>query len=106
MKLRLVVAAAALLLVSLTAVAPASAQYVGGSPPKAGPVAKPTFQAQGLGSPVKVEVGGASQTARTTSRLAVTGADIAQMVLIGGAFLVGGSVLVRRSRRRVPARAL
>lgn len=48
--------------------------------------------------------GGASQVAGTqTSRaggLAVTGADVAQLGAMGVALVAGGTVLVRRSRRR------
>ncbi len=94
MKIRVVLAAAALVLVSMMAASPASAQYVGGTPPAAGPVVKPVV-VQGAPTPVKVQTGRATQARRS---VAVTGADIAQMVLIGGAFVVGGAVLVRRSR--------
>lgn len=48
--------------------------------------------------------GGGSQVAGTqTSRaggLAVTGADVAQLGVMGVALVAGGTVLVRRSRRR------
>ena len=98
MKVRLILAAAALVFVSAMAVAPASAQYVGGEPPKAGPVAGPSAEVDDTGVSVGVEVG---RTVQTTSRFALTGADIAQMVLIAGALVLGGAVLVRQGRRRV-----
>ena len=97
MKVRLILAAAALVLVSAMAVAPASAQYVGGTPPKAGPVAVPTVEVAEKVTPVEVQVG---RTGRVT-RFALTGADIAQMVLIAGALVGGGAFLVRQGRRRV-----
>ena len=96
MKVRLTFAAAAVLLVGMLTALPASAQYVGGQPPAAGPVAGPTVEVQGKAAPVNVQVG------RTTrvGGFALTGADIAQMVLLGGGFLVVGAFLVRRTRRR------
>ncbi len=96
MKVRLILAAAAVLLVGVLTTMPASAQYVGGTPPAAGPVAVPTVEVQRKAVPVKVDVG---RTVRV-SRFALTGADIAQMVLIGGVFLVAGAVIVRQTRRR------
>lgn len=96
MKVRLAVAAAAVLFVGMLTTMPASAQYVGGKAPTAGPVAVPTVEVQGKAAPAKVEVG---RTVRVT-RFALTGADIAQMVLIGGVVLVAGAVLVRQTRRR------
>ncbi len=97
MRIRVVLAAAALLVVSLMAASPASAQYVGGTPPAAGPVVSPVV-VKGAPSPVRVQAGRATQPRRA---VAVTGADIAQMVLIGGAFVIGGTVLIRQTRRRV-----
>ncbi len=112
MKIRVVLAAAALLVVSLMAASPASAQYVGGTPPELGPVVNPVVlvpaapspaRVQAVPSPVRVQAGRVTQARPTQARraVAVTGADIAQMVLIGGAFVIGGAVLVRQSRRRV-----
>lgn len=98
MRIRAIVAAA-LVVVGGMAVSPASAQYVGGTPPSAGAVVKPVPAAPTSATPVKVQTGGSTQAARPRS-FPVTGADIVQMVLIGGAFLVGGTFLVRRSRRR------
>ncbi len=97
MKVRLILAAAADLFVSAMAVTPASAQYVGGTPPKAGPVAVPTVEVAETVTPVEVQVGRTSRV----SRFALTGADIAQMVLIAGVFVLGGAVLLRQGRRRV-----
>jgi hypothetical protein len=102
MKVRLVLTAAAVLFAGVVAAMPASAQYVGGVPPAAGPVAAPTadvapkVKVQVVAKPVEVEVG---RVERVT-RFAITGADIAQLVLIGGVFVVGGAVLVRQGRRR------
>jgi hypothetical protein len=97
MKVRLIFAAAAVLFVGMLTTLPASAQYVGGSPPAAGPVAGPTAPVQGGATPVDVQAG------RTVhaSRFALTGADIAQLVVVGGVFVLGGAVLVRQGRRRV-----
>ena len=103
MKVRLVVAAAAVLFVGVLMVAPASAQYIGGEVPKAGPVAghkavgPVVVKTKQVTTPVDVHVG---RTVPTT-RFAFTGADIAQMVLVGGGLIVGGAVLVRQGRRRV-----
>lgn len=101
MKARMVVAAAAVLFVGMLTVVPASAQYVGGQPPSAGPVAGPTagptLQVQKV-TPVDVQVG--HRTVRT-SGFAFTGADIAQIALIAGGLVLGGAVLVRQGRRRV-----
>jgi hypothetical protein len=96
MKVRLTFAAAAVLVVGVLTAMPASAQYVGGQPPAAGPVAGPTVEVQGKAAPVKVQVG------RTTRAggFALTGSDIAQMALLGGGFLVVGALLVRQARRR------
>ena len=96
MKVRLTLAAVTVLLVGMLAALPASAQYVGGQPPAAGPVAGPTVQVQGKAAPVNVQVG------RTTrvGGFALTGGDIAQMVLFGGGLLVVGAFLVRQTRRR------
>lgn len=98
MKARLVVAAAAVVFVGVLTVTPASAQYVGGEAPKAGPVAVPTVEIQKQVTPVEVQVG---RRVPGVTRFAFTGADIAQMVLIAGALVVGGAVLVRRGRRPV-----
>jgi hypothetical protein len=97
MKVRLVLAAAAVLFVGALAISPASAQYVGGTPPKAGPVAVPTVEVTETVTPVEVQVG---RTVRVTP-FAFTGADVAQMVLIAGGLVLGGAVLVRHGRRRV-----
>lgn len=102
MKVRLAVASAVVLFVGVLTMAPVSAQYVGGEVPKAGPVAgqkvaSPVVEAEHVATPVDVHVG---RTVRTT-RFALTGADIAQMVLIAGALILGGAVLVRQGRRRV-----
>ncbi len=103
MKVRVVLAAAALLLVSLVAVSPASAQYTGGQSPNAGPTAGPVVQVHGGVSPAKVQAGHAGRVTRAARArtFALTGADIAQLALIGGAFVLGGAVVVRYSRRRV-----
>ena len=100
MKVRLTLAAAAVLFVGMLTAMPASAQYLGGSPPVAGPVAGPTVEVQGEAKAVDVQVG---RTFRV-SRFAFTGADIAQMVLVGGVFVVAGAFLVRQGRRRPAAR--
>jgi hypothetical protein len=97
MKVRLTLAAAAVLFVGALMVTPASAQYVGGTPPKAGPVAVPTVEITETVTPVEVQVG---RSVRVTP-FALTGADIAQMVLIAGALVLVGTVLVRQGRRRV-----
>ena len=97
MKVRLLLAAAAVLFVGALTVTPASAQYVGGTPPKAGPVAVPTVEITETVTPVEVQVG---RSVRVTP-FAFTGADIVQMVLIAGALVLGGTVLVRQGRRRV-----
>ncbi len=107
MKIRMVLAAAALLLLGLVTASPASAQYTGGNPPAAGPAAARTLQVQGAFSPVNVQVGSPTAQAQTrraarTGGVGVTGADIAQMVLIGGALVVGGGLLARRSRQGAP----
>ncbi len=102
MKMRMVLAAAALLVLSLMVASPASAQYTGGQAPKAGPTAGPVVKVQAPVAPARVQAGRAAQQRRA---VAVTGADIAQMVLIGGAFVVGGVILVRQSRRRVTSTA-
>lgn len=104
MRIRLVLAAVAVLFVGWLTVAPASAQYTGGTPPPAGPVAGPAPEVQGAETPVGVEVAGTETQAGRTVRViefALTGADIAQMVLIGGILVVGGAVLVRQGRRRM-----
>ena len=101
MKVRLILAAVAVLLLGWLTVTPASAQYVGGTPPAAGPVAGPAPEAQGEVTPVGVEVEGAGTRTVRVTRFALTGADIAQMVFIGGILVVGGAFLVRQGRRRV-----
>jgi len=101
MKIRLVLGATALLLGVLTA-SPASAQYTGGEAPKAGPTAGPVIKVQGPVTPVRAQAGRAARAAQQRGRLALTGGDIAQVVLIGGAFVVGGTVLVRRYRQAAP----
>jgi hypothetical protein len=104
MKVKVVLAAAALLLLGLLTVSPASAQYVGGQPPKAGPTAGPVVKVQAPVSPARVQAGRvtAARAAQQRGRLALTGGDVAQMALIGGAFVIGGTVLVRRSRQAAP----
>jgi hypothetical protein len=100
MRLRLMLAAVAVLFVGALTVTPASAQYVGGTPPDAGSVVSPGPGAearQGGGVAVSVDTGRRVQT----TGFALTGADIAQLVLIGGVLVVGGALLVRQSRRRV-----
>ncbi len=103
MRVRLVLAAVVVLFVGALAVAPAAAQYTGGTPPDAGRVANPGASgspnsgSDGTATPLNVDTG---RRVRTTG-FALTGADIAQLVLIGGVLLVGGAVLVRRGRRRV-----
>jgi hypothetical protein len=99
MKIRLLLTAAAIVFVGMLTVAPASAQYVGGTPPKAGPVAGPSAVAPAKAKPIDVKVQGAQP--RRVTRFAVTGADIAQMVIIGGVLVGGGAILVRHGRRRV-----
>lgn len=99
MKIRLVFAAAAIVFVGMLTLTPASAQYVGGTPPKAGPVAGPPAKVPAKAKPVEVKVQG--EGAQRARRFAFTGADIAQMVVIGGVLVVGGAVLVRHGRRRV-----
>lgn len=101
MKVKVVLAAAALLLLGLLTVSPASAQYTGGTPPKAGPTAGPVVKVQSPVAPARVQAGRTNRAAQQRGRLALTGGDIAQMVLLGGAFVVGGGLLVRYSRRRV-----
>jgi hypothetical protein len=96
MKVRLALAAAAVLVVGVLTAMPASAQYVGGQPPAAGPVAAPTVEVQDKAAPVKVQVGRVTRV----GGFALTGADIAQMVLIAGGFLLVGGLLVRQARRR------
>ena len=98
MKIRLALAAAAVLFVGMLGVTPASAQYAGGTPPAAGPVAGATVEVQGVTTPVEVDV----EVGRRVgiSRFALTGADIAQMVVIGAVLVLGGAVLVHRGRRR------
>jgi len=105
MKVKVVLAAAALLLLGLLTVSPASAQYTGGTPPKAGPTAGPVVKVQAPVAPARVQAGRTVTPARAAQqrgRLALTGGDVAQMALIGGAFVVGGTVLVRRSRQAAP----
>lgn len=97
MKMRLVFTAVAVLFVGALMATPASAQYVGGTPPDAGSVVNADTAGQGAATPVNVQAG---RTART-SGVALTGADIAQLVLIGGVLIVGGAVLLRHGRRRV-----
>lgn len=91
-------AAAVLVLAVLLSASPSSAQYTGGTPPTAGPVVNPVAVPPAKATPVQVQVGGPTQAERTPP-LALTGADIAQIVLIGGACLLGGVLLVRRGRR-------
>jgi hypothetical protein len=98
MKARLVLAAAAVVFLGVLTVTPASAQYVGGTPPKAGPVAVPTVEIQKQVTPVEVQVG---RDVTRVTRFAFTGADIARMVLIAGGLVLGGALLVRQGRRRV-----
>jgi len=52
-----------------------------------------------LPSPVAIEVGRPIQAGPRP--IALTGADIAQMILLGGLLVIGGAVLVRQGRRRV-----
>ena len=99
MRSRLVLVAALLVLVSTMAVSPASAQYTGGTPETVVPVLKPVVVVPAPPSPVIVQVGRPVQAAPRT--FALTGADIAQMVLLGGVLMIGGAVLVRHGRRRV-----
>jgi len=106
MKVKVVLAAAALLLLGVLTVSPASAQYTGGPVPKAGPTAGPVVETQAPVAPARVQAGRTARAAQQRSRLALTGGDIAQMVLIGGAFVIGGTVLVRRGRQSAPARLL
>lgn len=106
MKVRLILAVAPVLFVCAMAVTPASAQYTGGTPPNAGPVAGSSAQGDGTGVPVAVQVdrtGSGTHSNTGGSGFALTGADIAQMALIAGALVLGGAALVRQSRRRVTA---
>lgn len=102
MKVRLVLAAAAVLLTTVISTAPASAQYTGygyggGAPPVAGAVVNPSEPVRAAAVPAELQVGRATPG----GVLVLTGADIAQLVVIGGGFLVGGALLVRRGRARV-----
>ena len=98
----MILAAASLLVVGVMAASPASAQYIGGTPPTVGPVVKPVVVAPAAPSPAKVQLRETTQAPRTR-RFAVTGADIAQMVMIGAASVVGGAALIRQGRRRAAA---
>ena len=99
MRVKLVLAAAVLVLVSTMAVSSASAQYTGGTPPTIAPVLEPVVVVPAPPSPVIIEVGRPIQAAPRP--IALTGADIAQMVFLGGVLVIGGAVLVRQGRRRV-----
>jgi hypothetical protein len=96
MKVRLVLTAAAVLFVGVIAATPASAQYVGVKPPVVAPVAAPTVEVERVVKPVEVQVG---REVRVTP-FAVTGADVVQLVVIGGVLVLGGALLVRQGRRR------
>lgn len=77
-----------------SAVAAQTADYPGGTTAE---VQGETFTREQGGS------GGGSQVAGTQASragLAVTGADVAQLGVMGAALVAGGTVLVRRSRRR------
>ncbi len=94
MRLRLVFVAAAVVLASMVVAAPVSAQYTGGTPPTVGPVVQPAPPVQGAPSPVAVQAGRAP-----APRVAVTGADIAQMLAVAGVLVLAGVFLVRQGRR-------
>ena len=98
MRMKLVLAAVVLLLASTMAVSSASAQYTGGTPPTIASVPEPVEVVPAPSSPVIIEVGRPVQAAPRP--IALTGADIAQMVLLGGLLVLGGAVLVRQGRRR------
>ncbi len=99
MRIRIVLAAAAVVLVGLLTASPASAQYTGGTPPQAGPVAGPVAKAPVAPTPVQVV-----RAQPRPGRLALTGGDIAQLALLAGGLVLGGAVIVRRSRRRLATR--
>lgn len=102
MRMKIVIATA-VLVVAMASVTPAFAQYVGGNPPAAGTSGQP---AEGKSiAPASVRVSGPAAT-RRSGGVAFTGADIMQLVLVGGAFVVAGAVLTTRSRRRSAEHAL
>ncbi len=80
--------AAALLVPAATS----SAQYTGTKGPNAGPNSGPGVPVQVLGQTFTRGPNG--------DILASTGAEIAELVLVGGGSVAVGVVLVRRSRRR------
>lgn len=93
-------AAAAVLMVSSTLAMPALAQYVGGTPPELGADA-PSARIDGDPGVRPVEARVASAASPTpASGLAFTGADIGQLVALGGGMVVIGTALARASRRR------
>jgi len=99
MRVKLVLAAAVLVLMTTVSISSASAQYTGGTPPTVAPVLKPVVVVPAPPSAVIVEVGKPIQAAPRT--VALTGADIAKMMLLGGLLVMGGAALVRQGRRRV-----
>jgi len=79
---------------------PAHAQYVGGSPPQAGPTANgPATHVLGVhfSNPAFTSVHSSSST--EPDFLASTGLDVADLVGIGVIAIGAGTVMVRRRRR-------
>lgn len=107
MRLRLAALAGLLALATVFSM-PAFAQYVGGTPPSAGPTANPggggsshlSHGGSHNESAPAVRVSGGSFRPQSTDGLAVTGADILQLALLAGVCCVGGVIVVRSTRRR------
>ncbi len=111
MRMRLA-AAAGVLALAMAFSMPAFAQYVGGTPPSAGPNSNPggggSSHLSHSGSDgtdgqhqstASVRVSNEPLTPQSRG-FPVTGADILQLVVLAGACTIGGVVLVRGTRRR------
>ena len=90
-------AAAGSIVGMLLFVAPAGAQYVGGQTPNVGGAdgGAVVLGTRGSNQPVVLGARGSN-----SSRLALSGGDIAQLSLLAGASVGAGAVAVRAARRR------
>ncbi len=97
-RVRLVMAGVALALLTLLAV-PASAQYVGVPPPSVVPGGGVEGDT-GRRAPVVTVEPGAGGVKASSGRLALTGTDVVELVVLAAGLVVAGGVLTTGARRR------
>jgi len=95
-RIRLLAAGIALALLTILAV-PASAQYVGVPPPSV-PGGNVGADSGGRTPVAVAPASGAIQA--SSGRLALTGTDVMQLVVLAGAMVLAGVVLTRSARRK------